>query len=227
VRIGLDAGREFTLCVDADVVLAPGAIGRLVGNLRASPDAFFACGLLMDRYYGRPKARGAHLYRTSYLAEAEKAIPESEAVERPETAMKNVLLARGRTRGHVGDRLLGLHGYGQFYRDVFRTIACRGQKSPDEIQPLMRRFSRAAGKEIDLRVALWALIESLDRDFSLDATQWRGHFEKIQRATGLAELGEITAAEGAGLRRLAWLSAAPPIGWWPHLRLLRRSRRAV
>ena len=208
-------------------MLARGAIGRMVRQLSEAPNAFFANGLLMDRYYGRPKARGVHLYRTSFLAEAAKAIPDSEAAERPETAMKQTMLARGRTSAHVGDRLLGLHGYGQYYRDVFRTIACRGQKSPEEIQPLMRRLSHGAGRDVDLRVALWALIESLDRDFSLDAGQWRGRFERIQQATGLTERAEISPAEGAGLRRLAWLSAAPPLSWWPHLRLLRRSRRAV
>ncbi len=225
VRIGMTAGREFTLCVDADVILAPGAIARMIDLLTSAPDAFFAGGLLMDRYYGRPKSRGVHLYRTRFLAEAEKAITDSESVERPETEMKLVLLARGRTIRHVGDRLLGLHGFGQYYRDVFRTIACRGQKSPEEFQPLMERFSRGAGRDVDLRVALWALIESLDSDFSLDAGQWRGHFARIQEATGLVERGEMTPSESASLERLARLSAAPPISWWPFLRRFRRVGR--
>ncbi len=45
VRIGMKAGREFTLCVDADVILAPGAIARMIGLLTSAPDAFFAGGL--------------------------------------------------------------------------------------------------------------------------------------------------------------------------------------
>ncbi len=90
----------------------------------------------------------------------------------------------------------------------------------------MERFSRGAGRDVDLRVAIWALIESLDSDFSLDAGQWRDHFARIQGATGLAEKGEITPSEAASLRRLARLSAAPPISWWPYLRRFRRVARA-
>jgi hypothetical protein len=224
IRLGIEGAREFTLCVDADIVLAPGAIARMLTHLRAAPGAFFACGSLLDRYYGEPKLRGTHLYRTRFLEEAALAIPNSEAVERPETAMKNVLLGRGRTSVFINDRLLGLHGYGQYYADTFRTIACRGQKSREQFMWLMERFAQGSAHDIDLRVALWALTESVDSDFSLDAGHWRERFDRIRLASGLAERQEMSHGEARRLRALASATALPPIGFWRLRRRLRRMR---
>jgi hypothetical protein len=218
VQIGIDSAREFTLCVDADIVFAPNGIARMIRQLQREPEAFFACGFLLDRFYGEPKARGVHLYRTRYLEEARAAIPTSESVERPETSMKSVLLGRGRTSIYVRDRVLGLHGFGQFYRDVFRTIACRGQKSPEQFAPLMERFSHRAGKDMDLRVALWALANSVDGDVSLDAGHWSAEFDELCRMSALAERGPLDGAEARRLRRLAAMSERVPLAFWRRFR---------
>ena len=60
------------------------------------------------------------VYRTRFLEEARAAIPSSESVERPETSMKGVLLGRGRTSMYIEDRMLGLHGFGQYYRECLQ-----------------------------------------------------------------------------------------------------------
>jgi hypothetical protein len=221
VQIGIDSAREFTLCVDADIVFAPNGIARMIRQLQREPEAFFACGFLLDRFYGEPKARGVHLYRTRYLEEARAAIPTSESVERPETSMKSVLLGRGRSSVYVEDRMLGLHGFGQYYRDIFRTIACRGQKSPEQFAPLMERFSRRAGRDIDLRVALWALTSSVDGVVSLDAGHWSAEFEELCRMSALAERASLDGAEARRLRRMAGMSETVPLALWRRFRRIR------
>jgi hypothetical protein len=221
VQIGIDSAREFTLCVDADIVFAPNAIARMIRQLQSEPEAFFTCGYLLDRFYGEPKARGVHLYRTRYLEEARAAIPTSESVERPETSMKSVLLARGRTSAYVRDRVLGLHGFGQYYRDVFRTIACRGQKSPEQFAPLMDRFSRRAGTDMDLRVALWALTSSVGGEVSLDVGRWSDEFERLRSLAALAERGALDNVEAHKLRILATMSESVPLALWRRIRRIR------
>ena len=222
LRLGIEASKRWTLCVDADVLLAPGSIARLTAHLAAEPDAFFVCAYLMDKYYGRPMARGVHLYRTDVLPEAEAAIP-AEDTERPETAMKQVLLGRGWKSVNVRDRVLGLHGFGQYYRDIFRTIATRAQKSRDQFPFLMERFTHGAARDADLRVALWALVAGSDGAYSLDAHHWDQTFHDLASAAGLAEKEPVDAREGRARQRSARLASALPLEFWrrPLVRQLR------
>jgi hypothetical protein len=222
VRLGIEASKRWTLCVDADVLLAPGSIARLTEHLAAEPEAFFACAYLMDKYYGLPMARGVHLYRTDALPEAEAAIPTEDA-ERPETAMKEVLLGRGRKCVYVRGRVLGLHGFGQFYRDIFRTIATRAQKSRDQFPILMDRFTRGAVRDVDLRVALWGLVAGSDGVYSLDAHHWDEAFHDLASASGLVEKQPVAARAARAQRRSARLATALPLGFWrrPTVRRLR------
>jgi hypothetical protein len=222
VRLGIDAAKRWTLCVDADVILAPDSIARLLSHLESEPEAFFACGYPIDKYYGWPKARGVHLYRTEMLREAETAIPLVD-VQRPETAMKDVLLARGHRSVYVEDRALGLHGFGQYYRDIFRTIATRAQKSRDHFSRLMDRFARRAARDTDLRVALWALVAGSDGSYSLDAHHWEEAFRELANAAGLVEKPELDTREARALHRSARLASALPLEFWrrPVARLIR------
>jgi hypothetical protein len=221
VDIGIREGRELTLCVDADIIFAPQGVQRMIDCMRADPDAFFTCGYFFDKYYGEPKSRGAHLYRTRLLAEAKSAIPSSGNVQRPETAMKQALLERGHRSLVVEDHMLGLHGYGQYFRDTFRTIACRGQKSPGEFAALMDRFSRHANSDHDLRVALWALVAGTEDRFSLDANHWSGKIDHLLSVSGLDEKSALTAKESFALKALARLVGVVPMSAWRQLKFAR------
>ena len=225
VRLGIEAQRDWTLCVDADVILAPDAIQRLIRHMKLGTDVFFACGFLLDRFYGEPKARGVHLYRTEFLEEAERAIPESVRNDRPETAMKQVLLERGRRSLYIEGRPLGIHGYGQYYRDIFRTIATRGQKSREQFAPLMERFSGAARRDLDLRVALWALVAGTDGEFSLDARHWDTRIDVLLDASGISEKSELSARESRDLRMLARLAGLVPLALWRRFRRIKEMVR--
>jgi hypothetical protein len=220
VQIGIREARSLTLCVDADIVFAPNGVGRMVERMAQDAEAFFTCGYFLDKYYGEPKSRGAHLYRTSLLAEAERAIPAADDVQRPETAMKQVLLDAGHRSLTVEDHVLGLHGYGQYYRDTFRTIACRGQKSPTEFASLMTRFSRHAGRDADLRVALWALVAAND-DFSLDAHHWNDKVTQLLDASQLPEKSQLSRTDALALKALARAAGHMPLSAWRQIKSVR------
>ena len=122
--------------------------------------------------------------------------------------------------------LLGIHGYGQFYRDIFRTIANRGQKSPEEVALLMERFSGKAGRDLDLRVALWALGAGIEGDLSLDARRWDSRVEELLAASLMHEKNELSARESATLKWLARLAGIYPQSVWRRYRQLRGLMRS-
>lgn len=213
LRIGLEGDREFTLCVDADVLLAPGAVRWMLRAMQSDPDAFFGGGYCWDKFYGQPKSRTAHLYRTRYLAEAINAIADDPTLPRPETAMKLVLLARGRTLVSVKERPLGLHGYGQFYADIFRTLVARGRKSADESAHLLKYFSANARKDLDLRVALWGL-QASEAMSPTDSEGIAARFTALLAEAGITEKGPPTSGELRGLALGAKLASLVPLDLW-------------
>jgi hypothetical protein len=213
LQIGIEADREFTLCVDADVLMAAGAVRRMLRPLQSASDAFFAVGYSWDKFYGQPKSRSAHLYRTRYLKEAIEAIPTDVNVPRPETAMKSVLLARGQTLVSVEDRPLGLHGYGQFYADIFRTIVARGRKSPNESAQLLGYFSSKERHDLDLRVALWGLKAS-ETIAASDAEGIAARCTTLLSEAGITEKTPATPGESRRLALGATFASLVPLDLW-------------
>ena len=71
-RLGAEAGRRWTLCLDADVLLRPGAIAEARCRRRggAGEAAFGVTGTVADKLLGHVRAAGQHLYRTALLHEA-------------------------------------------------------------------------------------------------------------------------------------------------------------
>lgn len=218
LRLGIESGRTFTLCVDADIIMAPDAIRHLVSSARANPDAFIVNGYFLDKFYGEPKARGVHLYRTSALSEAEMVVPASDKIERPETAMKTVLVERGRKAIVLETYVLGLHGFGQYYRDIFRTMATRGRKSRGEVALLMNRFARMAGRDLDLRVALWGLVAGFEGEYSLDAQHWAARTEELLSLSQMSEKGKITGGEARKLTAFAMGVGKTQMSMWRRLK---------
>jgi hypothetical protein len=87
----------------------------------------------------------------------------------------------------------------------------------------MDRFTRGAVHDVDLRVALWALVAGSDGVYSLDAHHWDEAFEDLASASGLAEKHPVDAREARALRRSARLAIALPLELWrrPSVRRLR------
>lgn len=225
--LGIESGRTFALCVDADIIMAPRAIEQLVAYAHAHPRAFVVNGLFLDKYYGEPKARGVHLYRTSILEEALSLVPKADDVERPETTTKMALIDRGHEALVIDELVLGLHGWGQYYRDSFRTMASRGRKSSDEFAFLMRRFSRHAGYDADLRVALWGLVAGREGRYSLDANHWATRVDDLLQASGLREKEPLQSSEERRLLRGAWLAGRTTPTTWRRLHRFTRFNDAA
>ena len=228
LELGAEAGRRWTLCLDADVLLRPGAIADLVRAAEAAraqtPRLFGVSGQVADPLLGQVRIAGNSLYRTKHLPRALATGEFHAHKRRPETHLKRVMAHAGHPWREVGVRV-GLHDDEQYFRDVFRTVFAHNRKHA-RFMPYARRYwARMAPGSPDHRVALWSLqiAEMIDdyaprpgtgtsENVAIDVRQFAGDLDAILRPAGMREkaalpAGAIDGAEVA--RRLAAFEVSP------------------
>src|SRR5690606_17173597 len=76
--IGSDSGRKWTVAVDADILLTPGAIGEMIAQAEKLPSHTFVYqGCVLDKLLNGIRPGGPHLYRSEYLPLALRVIDDS------------------------------------------------------------------------------------------------------------------------------------------------------
>ncbi len=160
--IGIDQGKKWTMCVDADVLLRPGIISQIVQLADKMPEHVFETqGMILDYLFGGPKEGGIHLYRTNLLTQAIRFTNEAEFKHRPE----NHILLKMKAEGHPFQRLnlvVGLHDFEQFYKDIFRKCFVHSYKHTKFIALLLPYWKSRADHSKDFIIARKGLIAGLE-----------------------------------------------------------------
>ena len=160
-EFGIKAGRKWTLCVDADILVQSGGIAHMVQlGEEVEENVCLIQGMILDKFIncawptGRPG--GPKFYRTALLSEAIKHIPSEGINIRPE----NHTLNKMRDAGYPWrsyEFIFGLHDYEQFYRDIFRKCYVHAHKHDFLIPKLLGYWRQQAITDPDFRFALWGL----------------------------------------------------------------------
>ena len=127
-KIGIERGSVWTLCVDADLLLRPDSIRRmlqLADNLEES--VFEIQGYILDKFFGGPRMGGIHLYRSNLLSKALSSMPEEDCDIRPECQTLQIMQSKG-YRWISVPYIVGLHDFEQYYRDIFRKCFVQAHK---------------------------------------------------------------------------------------------------
>ncbi len=75
-ELGIERGLKWTLCIDADVLLRPGAVEKMIALAENQDKKVCEIeGFVLDKFAGGPRTGGIHLYRTSLLLKALEHIP--------------------------------------------------------------------------------------------------------------------------------------------------------
>ena len=216
LELGYEAGRKWTLCLDADVLPSPTAIEELLSIGNATPENTFEVqGLVLDKLFSIPRPAGNHLYRTALIPKAYSGIPEEGTSLRPETDMRNFMLKKGYP--WLQDKaMVGLHDYEQSYADIFRKCYLQARKHGavgDQLLALWRDFAET---DKDYQACIWGFQAGklhvgemrIDKSFlekdaeeSLDAKGWQEKPKQVDVkglniATTLAEYQPNEAQQG-------------------------------
>lgn len=170
-EIGKEQQRRWTFCVDADLLLRPFSIEKMVQIFEKQPKGMFEIqGYILDKFFGGPRIGGIHLYRTSLLEKGLKCIPIDESELRPESRT----LIKMKELGFpylVVPYVVGLHDFEQYYRDIFRKCFVQARKHQMFLDLFVSYWQTKAKEDKDFEVALKGLANGIEYigDVGIDA----------------------------------------------------------
>ena len=156
-EIGIELGRPWTLCLDADVLLRKNAVQTLRNwAIAAHSNVLYVQGKIFDKIFGKRRWAGHYFHRTSLLPKMLCYMSEEEISFRPDTDSAKRLAALGYPRLQKNLNI-ALHDFEQYYRDIYRTSFVHAHKHADHMSYLEPLWHRLAGQDPDYQVALWGL----------------------------------------------------------------------
>jgi hypothetical protein len=180
---GMAFNRPWTLCLDADVLLLPDSIHRMVYHAEHQGSSIFEVqGLVLDKFFGGPREAGNHVYRTSLLNRALACIPQDPTNSRPEWTTLIAMKSQGFAWRRM-NHLVGLHDFEQYYSDIFRKCFIQAHKHKEFAEIFVSYWPQQAIADYDYQVALKGYIEGLEfaGEVLIDARQdiYRERFERL------------------------------------------------
>lgn len=154
LEAGVATGKDWTLSIDADVILRHDAIARLhevACSMPAQTSQFH--GLVLDKFFQEYRPAGHHMYRTRLIPAVLERVSHNGEVARPETHALDAMTAAGFPAEKVA-LAVGLHDYEQHYADIFRKCFLQAHKHINrsgDILPLWRAWAQ---QDVDFYVAL-------------------------------------------------------------------------
>jgi hypothetical protein len=202
-EIGSEAGRSWTLAVDADVLVRADALRDFVTRARRAPERVFELqGRILDKPFGGPRDGGPHLYRSELLALALRFTAGEVSSARPEFHLLRCMASRGYP-WLQGEDVLGIHDFEQFHRDLHRKARAHARKHRAAIPLLRTMWLRLARRDPDYRALLLGLEAGRSAGGDLgDAVDLSAEIDALLEAEGLEEKGPL-GAEAVGAVQVA------------------------
>jgi hypothetical protein len=197
---GMSAGAKWTITVDADTLLLPGAIKQMLRlGEAARRDTFMIQGCVFDYIMGVWRPAGHRLYRSSLLKHALPLIPIAGESIRPETATVAAMKLIGWRSKSVNHRW-GAHDFGQFYGDLYRKAFVHGRKHSNLLGPMLHRCSAKQAESDEFRVVARGLWDGtmLKDVVSIDKSLFGERSVAALVDLGLTERPPLTPAEVNG-----------------------------
>lgn len=166
-KAGVAAGRKWTMALDADVLLRPGAIADLLAEAEALPENYVLVqGRVFDKVSLLYRHAGNRIYRTAYLPQLLELVPPNGAQLRPETFVAEAFGRRGHRQRYAGV-VVGLHDFEQFYVDLYRKAVVHSRKMmpyADILGGMLRGMVEGKNTDTDYEVTLRAFCDGLQYD---------------------------------------------------------------
>jgi hypothetical protein len=194
-QAGIAAGRKWTMTLDADVLLRPGAISDLQAEAERMPPHYVQVeGRVFDKITGECRQAGHRVYRTALLALAMQRIPEIGSQIRPEDFTLKCLSADGHP-SRLAPIVMGLHDFEQYYRDLYRKSVVHATKHRDRLVRIITRCVERRGSDPDYEIILRGIWDGLtaSNPATIDARRYMGQAERVMESLGLCEKTTLDA----------------------------------
>jgi len=192
--IALDAGKKWTMALDADILLSPNAIAELRREAELMPPHYLQVqGRILDKIIGMYRQAGPRIYRTALLRRALEYVPEAGCEIRPESYVLQQMGELGHPSRRVSP-MLGLHDFEQYYRDLYRKSFVHAKKHAELVPQLVERCSRNLHDDPDFSVILKGLRDGLAHrgPVAIDSIRYIESFHRAQKELRIHEKSELS-----------------------------------
>jgi hypothetical protein len=160
-EIGIAAKRPWTFCVDADLLLRPLSIFKMIQHAENQPENVCEIqGFVLDKFFGGIRKGGVHVYRTSLLDKVINEIPVEGLNIRPETHALVAMQKSGYPWKTV-EELVGLHDFEQSYEDIYRKCFVHSHKHLIYTELFIPFWRSKISSDRDYQIALIGFAEGI------------------------------------------------------------------
>lgn len=178
---GITQNREWTLCIDADVLIEQKALRTLFERSAMFDDTYFEFhGFVADKFFYDIRPAGNHLYRTQHLQKSIELIPQEGTTLRPETYMLTAMNKIGFKNKYFSDMVVGIHDFEQYYSDIFRKGYLHSRKHVFHLSKLLPVWSQKAKTDDDFRVFLFGVGCGIASDTDVTADKSKTPFNLFE-----------------------------------------------
>lgn len=164
LQCGIDQGRTWTLCIDADVLVEPASIVSLCRQAARTPNRVMEIqGVVFDKFFCIARPAGNHLYRTEFLGQLIDAIPVDGSSLRPESDAIKELSSHG-YRWQQSRTQVGVHDFEQYYRDIYRKCFLQAHKHREYLAFPQKYWQAMREHDADFAVASQAVADGLKQE---------------------------------------------------------------
>ena len=192
-KIGIEQNKPWTLALDADLILAKGAISQMIVKLEELGDNYYIYqGWVYDKFFKGFRTGGPHLYRTSLLQKGITFIPKEGKSLRPESDTYRAMQEIG-YHYYVDNRYYGLHDFEQYKRDIYRKFFLHSKKHRSYVKQFMESWKHDILLDADYSIALKGLSDGLlyDGEVLIDTDFFAEKSNHIFTELGVVEKGEL------------------------------------
>jgi len=161
IKLALNYCRRWSLFLDADVLLQENTIAEILHEAKSISTPFYMLNFrVLDRGFGGPTYAGVHLYSANHLAASLQFENNAHNDQKPETRMCIEMAQQLKIPSINSARLVGLHGYEQFYGDLYRTAFVRAVKHKNYFDYFLKFYRiNFHEKTDDFKFMLWGLLD--------------------------------------------------------------------
>lgn len=170
--IGIESGRKWTVCIDADIFLEKDKFKEFVDNIdyldKKDEKLFSISPCFFDYFFNCSRHVGLHIYKTDLLPQAMEMIMYNTL--RPETTVKRKMSENGYS-SYLMDITVGIHDFFDSYESILMKGLLHLKKHANRDELLKEWKHRSKDEEDFQWLCKAAEIETLysNEDFKVDA----------------------------------------------------------
>lgn len=182
-EIGIEQNKEWTIEIDADLLLRPEGIVQLLERAKSLPaNSYFHYGIVFDKLSNGFRSAGHKILRTAHLRAALEFLPQANKEIRPDTFIRKSMAKKG-YHYYRGLALVGVHDFEQSYFDLYRKGYLHGVKNHSKVSGFIERWPNQWQSDLDYLVIKGGIEAGLQHrgELILDPAFYQEGYEKWKK----------------------------------------------